>query len=346
MSDKYKLLQQILDVSTNNKKIFGTSFCINYKEETWCVASGNLMPESHYFIASTTKLFVTSIVLNLHSQNLLHFDDKIEKYLEKEILTGLHTLNGKDHTGEITIKNLLAHTSGIPDYFQQKNRNGISLETELKKGNDRSWTFEQAIEMSKNLKPLFVPNKRGKAHYSDTNFQLLGKITETVSGKTFFDSLRVFVIEPLQLTNTYLYTETNDSRPSPLYFKNRQMNVPLAMASFGPDGGMVSTSKDMLVFIKAFFNGGLFPLTYVEQLKQWNSIFFPLQSGMGIHRFKLPWIFDPTRRIPELLGHSGLSGALAYCNPGYEIYIAGTTNQVAYPDASFRVMIKLLQKII
>jgi hypothetical protein len=52
-------------------------------------------------------------------------------------------------------------------------------------------------------------------------------------------------------------------------------------------------------------------------------------------------IFNPTGSIPSFIGHSGLSGALAYYSPKENIFISGTVNQVAHPDISFRTMIKL-----
>jgi hypothetical protein len=80
-------------------------------------------------------------------------------------------------------------------------------------------------------------------------------------------------------------------------------------------------------------------------LKQWNKIFFPLQSGVGIHRFKLPWFFDPAGMTPELIGHSGLSGAMAYYSEKDKLFIVGTVNQVAYPSTSFNTAVKLIMKV-
>jgi D-alanyl-D-alanine carboxypeptidase len=116
------------------------------------------------------------------------------------------------------------------------------------------------------------------------------------------------------------------------------------MASFGADGGVVSTAGEMLAFIAGFFAGKLFPQDYIEGLMKWNKIFFPLRSGVGIHKVKLPWIFNPTGAVPELFGHSGLSGALAFYGASKNIYISGIVNQVAHPDLSFRTMIRLIQK--
>ena len=109
---------------------------------------------------------------------------------------------------------------------------------------------------------------------------------------------------------------------------------------------MVSTTEDLLLFIEAFFTGKLFPSTYIEELQQWNKIFFPMRSGIGIHLFKLPWIFNPTGGVPYFIGHSGLSGALAYYCPKENIFVVGTVNQVAHPDIAFRTMIKLTQKVL
>ena len=70
-----------------------------------------------------------------------------------------------------------------------------------------------------------------------------------------------------------------------------------------------------------------------------------MKSGIGFHLFKLPWVFNPTGAMPYFIGHSGLSGALAYYCPKENIYVVGTVNQVADPDISFRTMIKLTQQI-
>jgi D-alanyl-D-alanine carboxypeptidase len=335
--------QNILNKTVDNKKVFGTSFVLKKDTLTWHGSSGNLTIDQPYFIASTTKLFTTAIILKLRAEGKLSLDDKISKYVDKSILSGLHVYKGKDYSQEITIKHLLSHTSGLPDYFQDKGSNGKSLEDELVSGNDRYWTFEQTIERTKSIKPHFVPGTKAKAHYSDANFQLLGKIIENITAKSYSQNCQDIIIKPLGLTKTYLYQDSTDKTPKTLYYKSNELNIPKAMTSFGADGGIVSTSIDMLVFIEAFFTGKLFPSTYIDELQEWNKIFFPMKSGIGIHLFKLPWIFNPTGAVPYFIGHSGLSGALAFYSPKENIYIVGTVNQVAHPDISFKIMIKLTQ---
>jgi D-alanyl-D-alanine carboxypeptidase len=343
MTEKEKSMQPVLDKTVDGKTIFGTSFAIKKDSLILIGASGNISTDQSYFIASTTKLFTTAIILHLQSEGKLSIEDKIGKYLDSTVMTGLHIYKGKDYSNEITIKHLLAHTSGLPDYFQDKGVSGKSLEDELIRGNDRFWTFDQAIERTKAMKPLFAPGTKNKAHYSDANFQLLGKIIETVTKKSYAENCNELIIKPIGLSKTYLYEDSTDDTPKTLYYKANELHIPKAMTSFGPDGGMVSTSADLLVFIEAFFTGKLFPACYINDLQVWNKIFFPMQSGIGIHLFKLPRIFNPTGSVPYFIGHSGLSGALAYYSPKENIYVVGTVNQVAHPDISFKTMIKLTQ---
>ncbi|GAB4405253.1 MAG: hypothetical protein OHK0039_06060 [Bacteroidia bacterium] len=309
------LLQAVLEKAVDGKKIHLTSFAIRQGTFVWHGAAGDLSVGQSYFIASTTKLFTTALILRLQSEDRLSLDDKIGQYLDPLVLDGLHVYKGRDYASELTIKHLLAHTSGLPDYFQNKGPNGKSLEDEIVGGNDQSWTFGQAIDRTKSMEPLFPPGTRGKAHYSDANFQLLGKIIETITAKTYAENCQVYIIGPLGLSHTYLYQDTADHKPKTLYYGSDALHISQAMTSFGADGGIVSTTADMLVFIEAFFTGKLFPAAYLNDLQQWNNIFFPLQAGVGIHKFQLPRLFDPTGAVPYLIGHSGLSGALAFYSP-------------------------------
>ena len=203
-------------------------------------------------------------------------------------MNGLHMYKGIDYSDKITIKHLLSHTSGLADYFQGEGVNGKSLEEELVSGNDQFWTFEQAIQRTKTMKPLFIPGSKNKAHYSDANFQLLGKILEVITKKSYATLCDERIIQPLNLSQTYLYKDTSDKTPQALYYKKNILSIPKAMISFGVDGGIVSTSPDMLNFIDAFFTGQLFPKEYIKDLQEWNDIFFPMEAGIGIHLFKLP----------------------------------------------------------
>jgi CubicO group peptidase (beta-lactamase class C family) len=106
--------------------------------------------------------------------------------------------------------------------------------------------LDKAVERVKTLKPKFKPGQKGKVHYSDTNYQLLGGIIEKVTGKWIGDVFREFVFEPLGLKNTYAYQEINDTTPVPFYYKSQEVHAPRYMASVTAEGGIVSTQLKFL----------------------------------------------------------------------------------------------------
>ena len=116
------------------------------------------------------------------------------------------------------------------------------------------------------------------------------------------------------------------------------------MTSFGPDGGMVSTVEDSLKFIRHFLEGKLFahPST-LERMKSWKRIFFPFQYGLDFLRFKLPRIFSLFSATPELIGHSGASGAFLFHSDIGQLYIGGTLNQLENQRRTFNLMLKVVK---
>ena len=335
-------LQNILDSSIRNKDLYGISLSVSDNKRNWSGVSGNFKLNDTYFIASTTKLFTSTLIFKLTQDGKLNFEDTISKYLPESHLKNLHIYKGQDYSNQITVSNLLAHTSGIPDYFKNKALGNRTLEDHLTQGNDLQWYFEQAIAWSKTMTPKFEPSKPNCAYYSDTNYQLLGRLIEHQYESKLADVIQEEICKPLDLKQTYLYTDPSDTTPCKMYFKSNQLNIPKAMTSFGADGGVVSTSQDLMKFIKGFIGGELFPSSYIAEIQQWNKIFFPLESGVGIHRFKAPWYFSPFRSIPDLIGHSGLSGAFAFYVPKEDIYLTGTVNQIYRPGSSYKLVLKTL----
>ncbi|MFD1953201.1 serine hydrolase domain-containing protein [Paenibacillus thailandensis] len=337
-------LDRLIQSAVDRKRIFGAVLSVESgdKRFAWTGAGGYMRPDSRFYIASTTKLFVTASVLKLRELKQADLNDPISRYLEEDILSGLHRYQGIEYSRGITVGQLMAQTSGLPDYFQHKRDNGKSLMQEIVAGNDRAWSFGQVIEDAKRMKPHFPPGRKGKALYSDTNYQLLGKIIENIANQPLNDVFERLIYEPLGLSDTYLYADSRDRSPAPFYYKAAPLHTPLAMASFGPDGAIVSTSGELMRFVRAFFEGELFPKAYLNELYVWNKIFFPLQYGVGMMRFKLPAALSPFRPVPELLGHSGISGAFAYYCPKKDVFLTGTVNQTSNPGLPYKLMVRVL----
>ena len=345
-----KFLTEITSKMLRNRSVYEAILCVESGDSSisWTGSAGNLRVDDRYFIASVTKMYITTLMILLREQKRVTFSDRMHTYFPDELISGIHVLNGVDYTKEITIAHLLSNTSGIPDYYYYAKPKGEAA-TELTLGKDESWPLERAIGRAKTLKPRFKPGKKGKVHYSDTNFQLLGGIIEKVTGKWLGDVLDEYIFQPLHLKNTYAFHDVNDTSPVPFYHHKEVLHAPNYMASVTAEGGIVSTAKECMLFLKAFFNGFFFPEEVLEELKQdWNMIFFPGQFffGLGLEKLWTPRCISPFKPITEILGFWGQTGAFAFYNPDTDLYFTGTVNQASGfgHSAAFSAMVKIIKK--
>lgn len=322
--------------AVSKKNIFGAVLCVEDGADSLSLVygAGNLAAEKPYFIASVTKLYVTAVLLKMRSEKNLDLQDKISKYLDEDILQGLHVYKGVEYSNDITIRELMSNTSGIPDYFTSE------VTRELTSGNDQIWGFERTLASVKQKKPKFAPGK--KVQYSDTNYQLLGRIIETIAKKDIHTVFREFIFHDLKLENTYLYEDESDGRPAPIYFRDRELHLPKYMSSIGPEGGIVSTAEESMVFLKAFMKGHFFPVEYFNELKDWRMLFGPGLFFYGTGIANQPVSLKDFKN--GLIGHWGQTGAFSFYHPETDLYFTGTTNQFYGQSVAAKMMIKIIRK--
>jgi CubicO group peptidase (beta-lactamase class C family) len=196
--------------------------------------------------------------------------------------------------------------------------------------------------MTRALPPQAAPDS-GQSYYSDTNFQLLGAVIERVTGQSFDQALQTRICEPLGLTQTEVLNGADFGLS--VYHKDRLLNIPQILTSMGPDGGIISTLDEMLIFLRAFMQNQLFQPEDAAQMRQWNKLFFPLSYGYGLMRIKLPRWMTLFRATPELIGHSGASGSFAYYAPEPDIYVIGTFNQTDAPRRPIGFMFEVFRLV-
>ena len=305
-------------------------------------------PESiqQYFIASTTKLYVAAMIMQLRNEGRVALDAPATTYLDPTVMAGIHVVRGVDSSDRITVRELLGHTSGIADYFEQRRRDGS---TQLARAlrHDFAWTFQDVLRITKEeLTPRFAPSTPGKAFYSDTNYQLLGAIIEAIDGTTYETALQQRVLAPLALSDTYPFTlETVDryATVAEMMYGTRRVTIPMAMASARADGGIVSTARDGIRLLESFMTGQLFPAESLNDMQRhWNPIFPPMKYGLGIMRFALPRYYTMFKQLPAMVGHSGASGTVLYCVPELDLYVSGTVNQIKRRSLSHNVLARLV----
>ena len=298
-------------------------------------AAGDAAPDNPYFIASVTKMFTATVIMQLVDDGRLNLDAPITNYLPAELLDGIHVYKGVDYSHQLKVYQLIHQTSGLADYYEDE------LIEDFKNNRDRRYNLDDVLAMVRNLKPSDVPDG-GKSYYSDTNYQLLGAIIEAITDCPLTYVFQERIFGPLDLSQTYVFDHAIErSMPLPLYNKNQRLDVPLALSSMAPDGGIVSTLADNLRFLRAYFDGELFDSAHFERMMHWNSLFFPLQYGYGLMRFKMPRAMTLFRDTPELIGHSGSSGSFAFYAPDEKLYMVGAFNQIDKPSRPFNFMLNV-----
>jgi len=303
-------------------------------------------PDRPFFIASATKLYVTAIAARLRASGDLDWDAPFADYLTGTGVGGLCVVDGVDHTPLVTVRQLLAHTSGIPDYFEGRRPDGTNTFLQVL-AEDFAWGLDDVIGWTREMPAPFAPGTPGRALYSDTNYQLLGAIIERVTGMSFAAAVQAHACDPLGLGDTWCMDASSRGRYDQVArFRVGDMlpAIPLAMSSVGADGGVVSTLRDSQRFLRALLAGELFDRAVIGEITaEWRRIFRPLRYGTGIMLFRLPRVMAPFG-APDFIGHSGASGTVMFGVAGTGTTIVLTTNQAERRDLPFRMMVSVARR--
>jgi CubicO group peptidase (beta-lactamase class C family) len=301
------------------------------------------------YIASITKLYTATAIMRLYEKGALSLDDPMSRYLPKELVQGIHVYKGKDYSHEITIKELLSHTSGIADYYTERPKGGKNLFELFLEKPERSWTVDETIEKARSdLRPNFQPGT--DASYSDTNFQLLGKVIEAVTGKPLHIVYEDFIFRPLGLKHTSLIGRSEaqlapSAAPADIFYKDMNITKTRSNGAYWADGGIVSTAAEMIIFLKALNEGRVVSGETLKLMQNWHKLQFPLQYGYGTMYFKLPRFISMVMKVPPLWGHSGSTGSFLYYSEDLNLYMAGSINQAESKSKPFRLMLRVMKAI-
>jgi D-alanyl-D-alanine carboxypeptidase len=303
------------------------------------------------YLASITKIYIATLIMKLYEQNFLRLDDSISKFLPQDLIQGLNVYQGHDYSNEITIEQLLSHTSGIPDYYDEKGKDGKTLFEIFKADQRRQWSFEDQISRVRN--DLISKSKPGqKAFYSDMNYQLLGKIIEAMTGKTLQKELNDFFFIPLNLRHTWLVgypglQDTSDAIVADVFSGDESITKMRSSSFYWADGGIISTVEDEVIFLKALEKGQIITPASLELMHHWNPIqnTGPFQYGFGTMEIKLPSFIEKAVDVLPAWGHSGSTGSFLYYSPVKDLYIAGSINQTNDNKTALMLMIKAMSVV-
>ena len=307
-------------------------------------AAGAAKPDDAYYIASISKIITASMVMQLVDEGRLDLSHRVVDLLPHLRLDGVHRHDGTDHTERLEARHLLHQTSGLADYFAG------GFEDDFKANRDRPYTVADVVDIARGNDANFPPGDRDgrRSAYSDTNYQLLTAIIENVTGDTYGDAVQKRIAAPLGLEHTYVEGDvptSSSSRPVPLRHNGRPLDLRQALASERGAGGIISTLDDQLQFSAAYHQGRLFDSAHADEMQRWNRLFFPVDYGYGVMRYRLPRWVTGFRQLPELIGHAGASNSFTFFVPELGCHIAGTLNDLDNPSRAFKLMMKVVGTI-
>ena len=266
-------------------------------------ASKTPLQKSDIFeLASVSKQFTAMIIMMLKEKGMLGYDESVEKYL---------TISYKG----ITIRNLLTHTSGLPDYQDIMDEHWDKTKVA---GN------EDCIEYLNKFAPakLFEPGT--KYEYSNTGYLLLASIAEKASGKDFIELCRQWIFRPLQMNSTAIRTPAEKAAIKNfaighIFVQNRQLyiradsfpssNYTIWLGNRKGPGRISSTATDLLIWDQALYSNKLVKQSTLQEA------FTPIKLYDGSNSYYgFGWMLRAASNDGTVVYHDG-------DNPGYKTEI-------------------------
>ncbi len=311
--DRIKKIDSLLNSIYSNKKINGNfliaekgkvvySKSFGYANE---VTKEKLNENSVFELASCSKQFTAMAIMILKEKGKLNLDDNITKFIPS-----LSYYKG------ITIRNLLNHTGGLPDYMELMD--SLFDKSKIATNKDIIDLFSKH-----NSKILFEPNT--KYEYSNTGYALLASIIEKASGLTFADFLTKSIFKPLQMKNTFVYTR----RLSPKKISNyafgyvysdslkkyllpdeiAETKMVVWLDGIVGDGCVNSTVNDLLKWDRALYTNKLLSAVGMKEIFEVATL-----NDKSKTKYGFGWGVDENVDFGKIVSHSGGW-------PGYVTYI-------------------------
>ena len=206
--------------------------------------------------ASITKTFTAAAVLRLVEIGSLSLEETLDEAPLSPQLLQLLRADGY-RTADITVEQLLRHTSGTADYVGSDQTSPTAYEQAILADPQHSWTREEQVAFAMDHdQPRAAPG--GEFHYSDTGYVLLGDLIERATGSSYAAATRVLLgFDRLGMMSTYLES-VEPERGGP---RSHQYQGTVDIATVSPTidlyggGGYVSSMHDLAVFYDALFSG-------------------------------------------------------------------------------------------
>ncbi len=240
-----------------------------------------------FHVASTSKTLTSIAILRLVQENKLSLNDSIQKFFP-----------GMPYEG-VTVQMLLNHRSGLPNYlyFMSNLKWGIGPD---KKWNHQYATNQDVIDVMIDKKPDRTSSPGSSFHYSNTNFMLLASIIEKVTGMPFPQYMHDHVFQPLQMTDSYIFTMADSARATPTFtYNNTYWEFDFLDATYG-DKNLYTTPHDLLKFDQALYTDQVIRKSLLDSAFTGYSFEKP-----SIHNYGLGWRLQLLPNGKKVVYHFG-----------------------------------------
>ena len=262
--------------------------------------------KDRFRVASLTKTFLATVVLQLVGERKLALDDTVERWLPGRIPNG----------DAISVRQLLNHTSGIYDAVEDPEILAPYLAGDL----THFTAPDEVVNVAAAHGPLFPPGSNWS--YSNTNYFVLGMIVEAATGNTIGSELRHRIFRPLGLGHTTFPSSPriagHHAHGYFLFGEPPLVDVTVFSPSlFWAGGAIVSNAADSARFYRALLRGRLLGPALLEAMLTIDPVAMdPSGSGSG---FALGLQKEGRFPCGEAWGHTGEL-------PGYEAYAWNSRN--------------------
>ena len=281
----FVLIDSLLNAAVENNEIPGGVAYISYKgKEIFNRAYGfknidqqtKMEPTSIFRLASMTKALTAVSILQLVEKEKLNLDDFVKKHLPEfenpEILVSV--LEDSTYTSipakrDITIQQLLTHTSGIGYGFQNDNYNALVIKNNVSEGfcqDDRT-----SFENTKKIAALPLLCEPGEKNIYGMSYDVLGTLIEKISGLSYDEYVIKHILKPLEMNDSFfLVPEKHRSRLPDVYrpdddgnglvlttYKDIKYPVLEFREFYSGGADLCSTAKDYNQFLMMIENGGI-----------------------------------------------------------------------------------------
>jgi D-alanyl-D-alanine carboxypeptidase len=277
-----------------------------------------LRAEDAFRIASVTKSVTAVVAVKLAGEGHLALDEPLADQLAPKLLDRWRTFDSLPST---TPRQLLAHISGVPNYFREE-----SFAQRLREDPGRAWRPEDLVDHAAAHAKWRFPPGRG-FEYSDTGYVITGILVEQASGRQLHEVYRQNVFDPLGMDSTWLEGHEPARKTEVAHHYSDDLDWTTVSPTVDwAGGGLVTTAPDLARFVRGLWSERILDAGGLEELTDWTpGASFSPESGLRYDRYGVGMGLNVIEGV-ELLGHTGFIGSFAFHAPAYDAVLVGTHN--------------------